>query len=333
MTLQQKDLTDPEAKEHSKTIENRLRPLRYWLDHGDVVEIAVNRPGEVHVEWANGRWTKETAGAVKDLQLTHLMHLTNALAHRERVRVDGGLPILRVGLPGGHRFTAIFGPNVPETGVAITIRRRRYVSLSLGDYEASERSQVRVLEAVREGRPVLISGGTNTGKTTLLNALMNEVPLSERILVVEDVRELFPPHGNFVPLVVSTTGTDNEVGWHHCIDLATRMRPDRVMAGEGNLEGAYAQLKLMLTGHAGVGTTIHANDPLTALETWAHNVEMARGTNAATAMRRLALVLQEGLIVQLGREQGGRRVLRRVATPEELGLKELVTQGLVGYAG
>lgn len=290
-----------------------LAPLRPLLDDPDdgIVEICVNEYGKVLLELSDGTW-KELHRPQIDEKWVRLF--IDLLAEFKRQPLDPRKRTLLTSLPGGHRLTASMGPHI-GTGVAISIRRYRKAMPDLESWGLNA-AQIKFLETlVAEGRTLLVSGATSSGKTTFLNALIRRIPEARRILTVEDVPELRVPHKNHVKLLVARAGGRDHFGPSDAIDLVTRVRPDVVLPGELSVHIAEAAFRLLNTGHASCMTTVHAEDPRGALEAWRINLEIATG-HAAEGMLT-ALVRNIDCVVQLRRLASGERRAVEIAVPRE----------------
>lgn len=186
---------------------------------------------------------------------------------------------------------------------------------------APERSLEDLLDIVRRGKPVLVSGGTNTGKTSLLNRLVREIPPETRIVTVEDAREINLPHQNKVHLVVSRTATGTNVDYGTIINAILRLSPDVVLLGEVSVDNSYPLLRLLNTGHEGFIGTIHANNPLEALEALKRNIELA-GHSSRGAVPFLARTIAR--VVQIRKRDGEERKVVAIQRPMDLPWRTLM---------
>ena len=242
-------------------------------------------------------------------------------------------PLLSAALPGGERFQAVLPPAAPGGG-AFAIRKQVVQDLSLDDFErmgvfegttiaeegaftpldaelchllaAGERRAFIEL-AIRSRISVLLSGGTSTGKTTALNALLKAIPPDERILTIEDTRELRPRQANFVPLV-ATKGEQGaaRVTAQSLLEASLRLRPDRIILGEIRGEEAFTFLQAINSGHPGSLSTVHADSPQGAYEQLALKVLMSgAGLSKDQIIGYIRQVLP--IVIQLTRDGGVRR--------------------------
>jgi type IV secretion system protein VirB11 len=274
-------------------------PIRPWLQNPDVIEIMVNGPGRVWVE-ALGQ-SGLISHNVETLTSAAIRRIAEQVASFTKQSVNEETPLLSAAMPHGERFQGVLSPAAPEGG-AFSIRKQVISDLTLEDFvrvgaldnvrasgprrveedELSDLDQelVRLFGdpspegrmaalsfAVRNAMTMVISGGTSSGKTTFLNALLKEVPLSERVISIEDTRELKPPQPNYLALVASKGDQGlSRVTIQDLLEASLRLRPDRLLLGEIRGAEAYSFLQAVNTGHPGSLTTLHADSPRGAFE-------------------------------------------------------------------
>ena len=296
-----------------------LRPFRQWLDRDDVSEIIVNSPGELWVETAESiHLERFDAPEVDDLLIRRLAEQVARVTHQG---VSRERPLLAATLPDGARVQLV-GPPATRSGWAMAIRRHRLVDLPLSAYAAGpivhreapprvdphENPLAYLRQAVAERRTILVSGGTSSGKTTFLNALLREVPAAERIILIEDTPEIRLGSSASLGLVaVKGELGEARVTSDDLLQASLRLRPDRIVLGELRGTEAVSFLRAINTGHPGSFTTIHANSPLGALDQLSLMVMQAglglsRGDTLAYARSVIDVV------VQLDRSRGTRAV-------------------------
>lgn len=268
-------------------LDSFLAPLAPFLDQPNVTDIYVNRPGEVWTEALGGAIERHSCEALTEAVL---MRLARQVAARSAQGISREHPLLAASLPCGSRIQVV-APPATRDAPAIAIRKHVAAQLSLADYaqagafdglEAAEvdlgrttrferlggQGAFEVLQkAVLARRNILISGGTSSGKTTFLNALLRAIPEQERLILIEDTPELEMTHANSVGMLaarsaLSETGLEAE----DLLIAALRMRPDRIILGELRGREAYTFLRTVNTGHPGSMTTIHADSPVRAIE-------------------------------------------------------------------
>jgi type IV secretion system protein VirB11 len=311
-------------------INEALKPLRKWLDEPQVVEIIANQPKEIFVERLGA--TEMERFEVDQLTQQAIQHLAERVAAYTNQSVNHTEPLLSGTLPGGERFQAVLPPATTKGG-AFAIRKQAIKELSLGEYrQLGSFKKVAVIEldeltpeesalcelldagdiegfirkAVVMRVSMLLSGGTSSGKTTFLNAILKEVPKTERIVTIEDTRELNPIQPNFLPLVASKGGQGQaNVTIESLLQAAMRLRPDRLFLGEIRGGEAYSFLRAINTGHPGSITTVHADNPQGAFEQISLMVLQAGvGLKKAEVMDYIKLVLP--IVIQQNRIGGWR---------------------------
>lgn len=306
-------------------LEAYLAPLSAVLARPEVTDILINEPGRA--------WIETVAGAselidLPDLSADQLWRLARQIANYCHQGISREHPLLSARLPDGARVQVV-APPATRGSVAIAIRRHVMSDLALADYAQSGafagpcslplnpasidalRDPILYLrEAVRGRRNILISGGTSTGKTTFLNALLREVPAEERLILIEDTPELILRHANSVGLV-ATKGELGEarVTADDLLQASLRMRPDRIILGELRGTEAGTFLRAVNTGHPGSMTTIHANDPEGALEQLALIVQASSNLGRSDILDYARRVID--VSVQLER-RGGQRIISSI---------------------
>jgi type IV secretion system protein VirB11 len=296
-----------------------LRPFRRWLEREDVSEIIVNASGEVWVEQAGDMNLKRVeASDVDDILVRRLAEQVARATHQG---ISRERPLLAATLPDGARVQFI-SPPATRRGWAMAIRRHRLVDLPLAAYAGgaalAEATQVTVdpvaepiaylRQAVLQKRTILVSGGTSSGKTTFLNALLREVPVTERIILIEDTPEI-RLHGPASLGLVAVKGELGEakVSADDLLQASLRMRPDRIVLGELRGTEAVSFLRSINTGHPGSFSTIHANNPLGALEQLGLMVMQAGlGLTRKDTLAYARSVID--VVVQLDRRSGQRTI-------------------------
>ncbi len=310
-----------------------MAPLAPWLDRSDITDIMVNRPGEVWIENASGVERIE-APAITELML---QRLAQQIAASSSQGVSREHPLLAATLPDGARVQ-LAGPPATRGPIALAIRKHVVPDLTLEDYETAgafnpvdpalqpSRSDIdarldELLQAgdlrgffalaVRARRNIVISGGTASGKTTFLNALLKETPDTDRIIVIEDTAEISLTQPNSVGLVaVKSELGESQVGVDDLLRASLRMRPDRLLVGEIRGAEAFTFLRAVNTGHPGSFTTVHADSPEGALEQIAFMSLQSGLSLTRSDIRDYARSVLD-IVVQLTRTNG-RRMVERV---------------------
>jgi len=292
-----------------------LGPLEPLLRDHSISDILVNRYDTVYVE----RFGKLELSAVRFRDNEHLVQIINRIVSRVGRRVDDSSPMADARLEDGSRVNAILPPLALD-GAVLSIRRfggsplRIRDLLSMGSLTAE---MVAFLGAVVKAKcNVLISGGTGTGKTTMLNALSSFIPDSERIITIEDAAELQLQQRHVVRLETRPPNIEGrgEVLARDLAKNALRMRPDRIVIGECRGGEVLDMLQAMNTGHEGSMTTVHANTPRDALSRLEAMVGMV-GVQMSETLTRQTISRAINLVLQLNRGTDGRR---RVTSISEL---------------
>jgi pilus assembly protein CpaF len=287
-------------------------PLQKLLEDEDVTEIMVNGYADVYIETA-GRLHRA------DVQFTgedHLRRVIERIVSRVGRRIDESSPLVDARLEDGSRVNAIIPPLAVD-GSALTIRKFGREPLTVADLVEKgslSPSMVALLEAaVRARLSVLISGGTGTGKTTLLNVLSSFVPGDERIVTIEDAVELQLQQEHVVRLEARPPNIEGrgEVTIRDLVRNALRMRPDRIIVGEVRGPESLDMLQAMNTGHEGSMSTLHANTPRDAISRLETMVLMA-GMDLPLRAIREQISSAVDIIVHLTRLRDGTRRVTHV---------------------
>jgi type IV secretion system protein VirB11 len=274
--------------EHA-VLDHHMAPLRDLLDADHVTEVVINKPEEVGVESRGGwEWVQR-----EKLTIPWLESLSVAMANFTNQKVDKKTPICSTSLPTGERVQIVSPPACDLGLYSITIRKPSNKTFGLDELDEyglfattkiaegrkadaddelirlkQEGKWAAFLElAVKSKKNILISGATGSGKTTLSKALIQLIPDQERLLTIEDTRELVVPHRNAVHLIYSkdNQGTAN-VGAKQLLEASLRMRPDRILLQELRDGTAFFYLRNVNSGHPGSITTVHADSAALAFE-------------------------------------------------------------------
>lgn len=313
-----------------------LQPLAPVLARPEVTDVFINRPGEIWIETLDGRLERQAAPELGEEVLWRLARQIANLGHQG---INREHPLLAATLPDGARVQVV-APPATRGPLAMAIRKHVVPDMTLGAYLAEGAFEATKFDAgmrdelpcdvpgdlspsglasflgemVRKRRNILISGGTSSGKTTLLNALMKEIDAAERLLTIEDTAELRVVHENSVSmLAVKGELGEARVSTDDLLQAALRMRPDRIIVGELRGAEAYTFLRAINTGHPGSLTTIHADSPERAIEQLALIV-LQTGTRLSRddIVHYVRNVVD--FVVQLDRRDGRRFVSQVMAT-------------------
>lgn len=289
-----------------------LRPIEKLILDEAISEVMVNPDGRVFVE-VEGK-VVEVEGVRLDKK--HLEVAVRNIARRLGDDISEEKPILDSRLPDGSRVAAVYAP-CSVGGTTLTIRKfhNRWFSIQelvrMGSLDDAV-SKV-VLSAIEERRNILISGGTGTGKTTLLNALANQIPDEERIFVIEDTAEIQLSKPNLVRFEARGPREGlEEVTIRQLVKASLRHRPDRILVGEVRGGEAFDLLQALNTGHSGSVSTIHANSATQALSRLALCV-LQSGVELPFPAIRGSIAESIDLLVHIERRGGKRSVTEVVA--------------------
>jgi type IV secretion system protein VirB11 len=315
-------------------LDHYLGPLDPFLEATDITDIYINRPNEIWVERLGG---KAECVTVRGFETAILERLSRQIAAQSAQGISREHPLLSASLPDGSRVQ-IAMPPATRGNIAIAIRKYVVQDLGIDDYASAgafeglgskhQRPSVQqalatyqaqgdfsglLKTAVRERCNILVSGGTSSGKTTFLNALLKEVDPSERLILIEDTPELKIAHQNSVGMIASRSALGEAiVSMEDLLNASLRMRPDRIILGELRGPEAFTFLRAVNTGHPGSMTTIHADSPERAVEQLVLLV-LESGTHLDRDSIAHYVRSSIDVYVQLGRKDG-----QRIITDVEL---------------
>eukprot|EP01030_Chromulinospumella_sphaerica_P012281 gene12281-12070_t len=284
-------------------------PLEPLLADPGVSDILVNTYSKVYVERAGRLELTE----VSFNDNAHLMKIIEKIVSRVGRRVDESSPMVDARLPDGSRVNAIIPPLAID-GPILSIRRFAVQPLTvqnLLDYRSLTPPMMEVLQALGQAKVnILISGGTGSGKTTMLNVLSGFIPAAERIVTIEDAAELQMRQPHVVRLETRPPNIEGkgEVNQRSLVRNALRMRPDRIILGEVRGPEALDMLQAMNTGHEGSLATIHSNTPRDALARLENMVGMT-GLNLTPRAIRQQICSAVTVVMQVSRLTDGTRKL------------------------
>jgi pilus assembly protein CpaF len=288
-------------------------PLEPLLERDDIADIMINGPDTTFIE-VNGKI--ETAD-IKFRDNAHLVTIAQRIVGAIGRRVDESSPICDARLPDGSRVNAIIPPLAVD-GATLTIRKFKKDKLTLDnlvDFGAVSPDCAKLLMAIGRSRlNLLISGGTGSGKTTMLNCLTRYIDQDERVITCEDACELQLQQPHVVRLVTRPPNLEGigEVTMRDLVKNCLRMRPERIIVGEVRGPEAFDLLQAMNTGHDGSMGTVHANNPREAVSRMENMIAMAGLNLGAKAVReQIASAVQ--VIIQVQRLRDGSRKLTHIS--------------------
>ncbi|WCP68219.1 CpaF family protein [Vibrio tubiashii] len=287
-----------------------LGPLQSLMEDESISDIMINGCDKVFVE----RYGLVEKANVSFIDEDQLQQIAKRIASRVGRRVDESSPTCDARLPDGSRVNIVIPP-IAIDGTSISIRKFKKQSIELSElveFGAMSPEMARILMiAARCRLNILISGGTGSGKTTMLNALSQYVSEKERIVTIEDAAELKLLQPHVVRLETRTAGIEGSgaINQRDLVINSLRMRPDRIIVGECRGAEAFEMLQAMNTGHDGSMSTLHANTPRDALARVESMVMMATSSLPLEAIRR-TIVSAVDLVVQISRlHDGSRKVM------------------------
>ncbi len=310
-------------------LESLLKPLENFYKPSFVEEIAINHAGQVWMR-LHGARVPWVSYEVEELTQQYLVDLIHTIANIYELPFNPrhGMPVVYATLPGNHRFTAIAGPNVQYDerditgGVAMNIRGGGVSETDFGNYHLKRGHKLlkvkprestrpddpydRLMSAINDGSPIIISGATATGKTTFLNHMLTLIDQNSRVITVEDAREIRVPQQNRVHFVLSRTEQTNDFNYARLLDLVVRMTPDVIIGGEISTDNAAVLWEMLGTGHDHFYTTIHAESAEAAYAAFADRI-----LHTQPAYNRTDLILEmkkKIRVVQLSRDGALRAV-------------------------
>ena len=325
----------------SSALELNLRALRPLLADPEVTELCINRPGEAFLETRHG-WERR---ALPFASFDWCLRLAKLIANFTRQRVDEATPVLSASLPSGERAQIVLPPATTRGTVAITLRRpsdevwsvgelarrgifrtTRRASAELDETErellgllASQQYEAFMRRAVLSRKNILVSGPTGSGKTTWTKALIREIPQDERLIAIEDARELvLDTHPNHVRLFYSKDDQGlARVTPKQLLESCLRMKPDRILLAELRSEEAFDYLRNVNSGHPGSITSVHAGSCELAFEQLVLLIKQsAGGRSLARADIKSLLYLLIDVVIQFGVERHERFIKEIYFDPE-----------------
>lgn len=315
-------------------LETYLLPFKNIFAEDGVNEVMVNKPCEVWIE----KRGEQRLEAVPEIDIDHLLGLGRLIAQSTDQTISEERPLLSATLPNGYRVQVVFPPACESGFVAYAIRKGSTMNLSLDEYEkigAFDNTSVmavidendkiladylknkKIKEFIRHAvlckKNIIISGGTSTGKTTFTNAALGEIPSHERLITVEDAREvILGHHPNKVHLLASKGGQGRaKVTTQDLIEACLRLRPDRIIVGELRGAEAFSFLRAINTGHPGSISTLHADSPDMALEQLKLMVMQAGLGMPPEEVKKYILAVVD-IVVQLKRGEKGKRYVSEI---------------------
>jgi pilus assembly protein CpaF len=282
-------------------------PVQPLIDDDTISEVMVNAPDEIYFE----REGVIQHSPLRFRDAMHIMRIVERIIAPLGRRIDESSPYVDARLPDGSRVNIVIPPLVPRSPT-MTIRKFRREKYKIPDLVANETLTQRIADflraCVKQRLNIVISGGTGTGKTTLLNALSANIPDTERIISIEDPIEMKLQQAHVIAMEARPANIEgkNEVTQRDLVRNALRMRPDRIIIGEVRGAESFDMLQAMNTGHEGSLTTIHANSPRDAIIR-IENMVMMAGFDLPIRAIREQIVSALHIVIQLARFPDGKR--------------------------
>lgn len=317
-----------------EALEVYLKPISLLLSKDGISEISINEPNEAWVERRGDMFKVALPG----YDTKHLKSLARLIAESTDQKISEETPLLSATLPAGYRIQVVFPPACENHTVVMSIRKKSSLAWTLEDYESMGAFENTAIEkvvdenniilskllkanrikdflyyAILHKKNIIISGGTSTGKTTFANACLRAIPKTERLITVEDAREIdLGQHPNRVHLLASKGGQGRaNVTAQDLIEACLRLRPERIIVGELRGSEAFAFLRAINTGHPGSISTLHADTPEMALQQLKLMVMQAGlGMTPEDIMSYIKNVVD--IVVQLKRGAKGRRYISEI---------------------
>ncbi len=306
-------------------------PLEPLLQDNTITEIMVNGPRRIYIE-RNGKIEESSITFEDD---SHLMRIIERIVSPIGRRVDEASPMVDARLPNGYRVNATIPP-LSLDGPVLTIRKFASTPYTTQDLIANgtfTESVATFMKACVEARVnIIVSGGTGTGKTTLLNVLSGFIPVNERVITIEDTAELQLKQPHVVRMEKRPPNIEGrgEVTIRALVVNALRMRPDRIIVGESRSGEAVDMLQAMNTGHDGSMTTIHSNSPRDTLRRIETMVLMA-GLELPLKAIREQVASAVDLIVHIERMRDGTRKLVQISEVQGMEGESIVMQDIFTF--
>ena len=307
-----------------------LGPIGMLLRDQSISEIMINGSKQVYIE-RNGIIEPTEITFTDEAQLSYFIERILSYSGR---RVSSLEPCVDASLKDGSRVNIVKSP-VSSIGSLITIRKMSYRLLTLEDQvrlKTLNHMAADFLRACVTARlNILICGGAGSGKTTMLNALAEHISDKERIITIEDTRELYFEHKHFVPLETRLPNIEGkgEISMRTLLKNALHMRPDRIIVGEVRAEELWDMIQAMNTGHDGSMTTLHANSTYDAMDRL-EMLALLGNPNVTSEVARKQIISAVDLIIHMVKlSDGSRRLIQvsEVRKDEDYGLDDIFIVG------
>lgn len=293
-------------------------------------EIIINEPDNVYIERNSELIRLDVKLIPKDI-----MEFCSDIAKLNKVDFDKNNQIIDGSLKDGSRIN-IIGPVYTGGSPAITIRKftqsKTRFATNPQMYDLGEKGVHFLTSLVKSGQNIIISGGTSAGKTTLLNLMLQEIPVNERVVTIEDTRELYTPIPNSIHLMTKTATVNipNPLNSRDLLKNTLRMRPDRIIIGEVRGAEAFDLIQAMNTGHKGCMCSIHANTPVDALSRL-ENLFYFAGHDIPIKAIRKQISRSVDFVIQITRNRDGKRVISKITEVTSMENDTILVQDIAGF--
>jgi type IV secretion system protein VirB11 len=321
------------ANPNFAALETYLAPINGFFQIDGVNEVSINEPGGIWVE----RKGESIYHEIPEFTFEHLLSMGRLIAQSTSQEISFERPILSATLPNGYRVQVLFPPAVEQRTCGFAIRKPGALQLDLDKYEQLgsfdnvkfehvkgeyddelwdlfKKKDIKAFlkTAVLAKKNIIVSGGTSTGKTTFANAVYREIPMDERLITVEDAREIILPHKNKLHLIASKGGQGlAKATTQDLIEACLRLSPSRIIVGELRGAEAFSYLRAVNTGHPGSIATLHADTPALAIEQLCMMVLQA-GLGMSKEEIKFYVKQVVEIVVQLKKGPGGRRYVSEI---------------------
>jgi type IV secretion system protein VirB11 len=308
-----------------KALERHLAPLMPFINMSGVTEICINRPQEIYVE----QNSKFTCHKVEELDYRFLESLASLVA--EFNYKDFPTPLISGSLPTGERIQFVLPPACEKDKAICAIRKHQMRKMTLEDYATNgvfsnvtindhlinkdnflnehyrDNDMLTFLKhAIQSKKNILISGGTGTGKTTFLNACLKYIPAYERLITVEDTREVTVDQPNALHLLFNEE--DPRINALNLFKVCLRLRPDRIFLSELRGSEVWPYLRAANSGHPGSLSTVHADTPEGAITQLIFMMQQAGSTSSEERIRKYIKSIIH-IVIQLKRDPNPNRFM------------------------
>ncbi len=288
-------------------------PISALVRDDSVSEIMINNWDDIYIEKADQLIKTDYSFRGSDQLINMIERIISPLG----LRIDESSPMVDARLRDGSRINAVLNP-VTFSEIAVTIRKFKKNLLSIDDLISAGTLSKKIAEfisdCVKNKLNIIVSGGSSTGKTTLLNIISNFIPCKERIVSIEDTLELDLALKNIVRLESRPANIEGEgaVTLRDLVRNALRMRPDRIIVGEIRGIEAIDVLQAMNTGHEGSMTTVHANNPMDLISRLEAMLLMS-GINLTPSSARQIILSSIDIVIHLERKTSGKRFISKIS--------------------